>query len=975
MAGFFKQVLSLLVIGSLAATGSTSRAQSAAGVQRTGLIPLTAAEVLAVRAGRPRINEVFLNSLGFERVNRVRTEKGLAPLDADLIRPIGREIGSSIGAIPEARLAGLDPWATGDLPAFVDNSLLRFFPPIRDQAPLGSCASFATAYTQLSYTVAFLRNLDIREALDNSNKYSPKWAYNMVNGGTDDGSTLLDNYDLLERHGACTWAAFPYDANPRAWSLNASTWLDALSVRTNPVQYLDQVSSEAGLECVKRLLTDGYVLVFGTFIESWRAKSIQDDPFTADDDTEVGKPIVTEVSGQLGAHAMAIVGYNDAVWADLNGDGLVQAGEKGAFRVANSWGSAWHDRGFSWIAFDALRSVSAAPSNSPDRVQAFLNDMVFALTSRDDGGPRVVAEFTARHAKRDQLAIVIGRSSTETETPIDIWMPTALQNQGGSYAFDGSTTAVDGTFVFDVSDLLTEGAGPERYYLGVRDGVPGDPATLKAFRLRDLTTTPITEVPCSHVPLSADGGEQANAYVDYHYQGPVPNRAPQLSNPEVAPKIGSPADLYSYRIYYHDPDGDPPATGNIAVDGIVGAMSFDGGTSTSEGWYRYDASLAAGFHDFVFLFEDGRGGSARFPIIGAASGPEVFSHRIAELVPPNRTAGFPAFTLQVRGEGFVAGSVVSWDGSDRPTTFIDGSRIDAAISAEDISCTKVAAVTVRNPDGGHCNTIALDVIGLRPTVNSIYPIELTGGAPGISLRVIAYPVAGNSVVLWNGDRRATTIEGVSNLLASITAEDLAGAGENKVTVMTPPPGGGESNEAILTVSGFMMTSTPASATVVAGQTASYTINLKSQCGWFYSTATLTVENLPRLCTATFSPSSVYVGWSNDAILTVTTTAHSYASATGSLGPGDNGSIALAFFWLLPGLLFRVLRRKPCLRSAVPRWVAAWSLVGLLIWIGSCSAGGPGPSTDNGTPRGTYPLTVRGTSGNMEVTAIVTLIVN
>lgn len=204
MASYIRRALSFLVIGTLATTGSASRAQSATEVHRTGLIPLTDAEVVAVRAGRPRINEVYLNSLGFERVNRVREEKGLAPLDAHLIRPVGFEIGSSIGAIPEARPAGLETWAAGDLPAFVDNSLLRFFPPIRDQAPLGSCASFATAYTQLSYTVAFLRNLDIRGVSDNSNKYSPKWAYNMVNGGTDSGSTLLDNYDLLERHGACT---------------------------------------------------------------------------------------------------------------------------------------------------------------------------------------------------------------------------------------------------------------------------------------------------------------------------------------------------------------------------------------------------------------------------------------------------------------------------------------------------------------------------------------------------------------------------------------------------------------------------------------------------------------------------------------------------------------------------------------------------------------------------------------------------
>ena len=101
----------------------------------------------------------------------------------------------------------------------VDNSTLKFFPPIRSQNPLGSCASFSTTYYQLSYMAAFQRNLDIRDAGDNTNKYSPKWSYNMLNEGTDGGTYFGENYDLLESHGAATWAEFPYDTNFKAWCL------------------------------------------------------------------------------------------------------------------------------------------------------------------------------------------------------------------------------------------------------------------------------------------------------------------------------------------------------------------------------------------------------------------------------------------------------------------------------------------------------------------------------------------------------------------------------------------------------------------------------------------------------------------------------------------------------------------------------------------------------------------------------------
>ncbi|MCK7476674.1 MAG: hypothetical protein M0C28_03270 [Candidatus Moduliflexus flocculans] len=95
---------------------------------------------------------------------------------------------------------------------------------------------------------AFQRNLDIRDAGDNTNKYSPKWSYNMLNEGTDGGTYFGENYELLESHGAATWAEFPYDTNFKAWCLSAAAWRSALGVRTDPVQYLRDVSEPAGLD-------------------------------------------------------------------------------------------------------------------------------------------------------------------------------------------------------------------------------------------------------------------------------------------------------------------------------------------------------------------------------------------------------------------------------------------------------------------------------------------------------------------------------------------------------------------------------------------------------------------------------------------------------------------------------------------------------------------------------------------------------
>jgi hypothetical protein len=70
------------------------------------------------------------------------------------------------------------------------------------------------------------------------------------------------------------------------------------------------------------------------------------------------------------------------------------------------------------------------------------------------------------------------------------------------------------------------------------------------------------------------------------------------------------------------------------------------------------------------------------------------------LSPANVTAGSGAFTLEVTGTGFVAGSTVRWNGADRPTTFVSSTRLQASISASDLSAGGIIQITVFNPAPG-----------------------------------------------------------------------------------------------------------------------------------------------------------------------------------------------------------------------------------------------------------------------------------
>jgi YVTN family beta-propeller protein len=80
---------------------------------------------------------------------------------------------------------------------------------------------------------------------------------------------------------------------------------------------------------------------------------------------------------------------------------------------------------------------------------------------------------------------------------------------------------------------------------------------------------------------------------------------------------------------------------------------------------------------------------------------------INALSPSGAAVGGPAFTLAVLGSNFLAGSLVRWNGSDRPTTVVNSSKVTAQISAGDIAAIGTASVTVFNsaPSGGSSNSL------------------------------------------------------------------------------------------------------------------------------------------------------------------------------------------------------------------------------------------------------------------------------
>jgi YD repeat-containing protein len=195
--------------------------------------------------------------------------------------------------------------------------------------------------------------------------------------------------------------------------------------------------------------------------------------------------------------------------------------------------------------------------------------------------------------------------------------------------------------------------------------------------------------------------------------------------------------------------------------------------------------------------------------------------------PSTAAVGSGAFTLTVTGTNYLASSVVRWKGSNRTTTFVSTTQLQAQILASDITATGTAAVTVFNPTPGGgtsgSQTFTITSTNPVPTLSSISPTSVSAGGAAFTLTATGTNFAITSVVRWNGSNRTTTYVSATQLQAQITAADIATGGTASVTVFSPTPGGGTSSAQTFTINNAAPTLTSISPTNAVAGDAAFTL--------------------------------------------------------------------------------------------------------------------------------------------------------
>lgn len=237
---------------------------------------------------------------------------------------------------PEAYAARpATPVTRGAQPAAVD--LSRWFPPPGNQGAQGSCVAWSTAYAR-SYYERVMHDADLTRP---ANIVSPAYIYNATHPNAkscDDGTLFGQAFGVLAG-GALSLAEFPYNDKqcfvrpPDATATGGRFRID------DRILVIRGQTPTVRENAIKQALASGRPVLFGMKIDDRFMQVNKFDMPKRGDRCERNFEYREPLPASAGGHAMVIVGYNNA---------------RQAFKVLNSWSTAWGCDGFVWIAYDTV---------------------------------------------------------------------------------------------------------------------------------------------------------------------------------------------------------------------------------------------------------------------------------------------------------------------------------------------------------------------------------------------------------------------------------------------------------------------------------------------------------------------------------------------------------------------------------------------------------------------------------------------
>lgn len=214
----------------------------------------------------------------------------------------------------------------------ISHDLSPLMPPVRSQGSQGSCVAWSTTY----YLKSYQEKIQYGYEYSFNTLMSPAFVFNQIKVDCSLGTCIESALLLLKRKGVCTWSDFPYNAQDCSILPNASQFSNAVP---NKISQGYVISSQTIIngnlylyrDIIKNLISQGNPVIIGMSLDNDFAHA------TPRNEENIYIYKSYSPSNHYGNHAMLIVGYDD----ELN-----------AFKVINSWGTAWGNDGYCWISYN-----------------------------------------------------------------------------------------------------------------------------------------------------------------------------------------------------------------------------------------------------------------------------------------------------------------------------------------------------------------------------------------------------------------------------------------------------------------------------------------------------------------------------------------------------------------------------------------------------------------------------------------------
>ncbi|TVQ84792.1 MAG: hypothetical protein EA393_14185 [Bacteroidetes bacterium] len=412
------------------------------------------------------------------------------------IPEITPEIQAELDAIPILSLSTKS--LSTPLPSVVDNSQKIWFRPIFSQEG-GSCGQASGIGYLFTYEVNRVRNLPANDNdLHAGNQYPTHYTWNYLNKGENSGSWYQWGWNIINSSGIPTvdeygglWKPISLAEGRRTvWETGYDRYNSFLDNRVVVEYYGINVSTPDGLETLKHWINDHGVGDDTGGVANFVAKMPHPTNgygVLPQESDEAGKKVILEFGFSQELHAMTIVGYNDSITFDFNGDGQftnpegnMAEWEIGALKVANSWGDGYQDSGFVYMPYRLL-------ANGPGSIYW---PSVHVLKVKEEYTSKVTLRVKITHPVRNKLNIKTGVAESPGAIVPDHSQTNWAYNyrRGGELPMQGNNDDPI-EIELDVTSLL-DGIIPGKFFIELIETSTGNPydGELVEFVLVDYDT-------------------------------------------------------------------------------------------------------------------------------------------------------------------------------------------------------------------------------------------------------------------------------------------------------------------------------------------------------------------------------------------------------------------------------------------------------------------------------------------------------